>query len=559
MQVNGAESVDQAPQPVVAVVQPSVVSEPDDRLIAQPPPPAMPIAEAGPSQGQAGAVPVMPVLHLHRHEHAEGVVDQEARVVVERLATQHGKLFSFLHQEIESLKEDMVQKQFVEEVVSWAERVQGEVERQGRELTALKQDLQDSSAALLAEVEHCKKEIQNGLVRLRMLIPDTQKPLQEALRQLSSQVTAMSADWGKDVTRLMSLSQQAETTIDTRIRELETQSKLEHERLHERIEGMTQRQTVLMTSMEAMEAQIRELVEEKKAFVSEPISLTGRLPPTLYEEEVDELPPRPGVRDSVTSPPGQHSQKGSMLPENPKKPPLIVYTWGAEPEFTEHFQTAPPAHMVSHMGTEDTRPEAAGTSGGGVTGGAAISAGVGQMKLDAPPRYGGRRRPGVRVWLSHVERYMRLMKFPPSDWLDIVAMRVKGAASSWMNATLVAIERNQRPRFIDWADFPAAMIAAFKPITELEEAQKELRALRRTGKVATYIQKFQELQCRLPGMMAEEAFSTFMSGLTPHLQEHVGAHIRGDLEAAKQMALRMEMYRGTAKTSRGNQQKSQSG
>ena len=129
MQVNGAEGIDQAPQPVVVAVQPSVVSEPDDRLIAQPPPPAMPVAEAGPSQVQGGAVPVMPVLHLHRHEHVEGVVDQEARAVVERLATQHGELFSFLHQEIESLKEDMVQKQFAEEVVDWAGKVQAEVER----------------------------------------------------------------------------------------------------------------------------------------------------------------------------------------------------------------------------------------------------------------------------------------------------------------------------------------------------------------------------------------------------------------------------------------------
>ena len=144
------------------------------------------------------------------------------------------------------------------------------------------------------------------------------------------------------------------------------------------------------------------------------------------------------------------------------------------------------------------------------------------------------------------------MKFPSSDWLAIVAMRVEGAESSWMNAALVAIERNQRPRSIDWADFSAAMIAAFEPVTELEEARKALRALRQTGKVATYIQKFQELQCRLPGMTAEEAFSTFMSGLTPHLQEHVGAHVQGDLEAAKRMALRMEMYRGTAETSRGN-------
>ena len=52
--------------------------------------------------------------------------------------------------------------------------------------------------------------------------------------------------------------------------------------------------------------------------------------------------------------------------------------------------------------------------------------------------------------------------------------------------------------------------------------------------------------------MAEEAVSAFMSGLMPHLQEHVGAHVHGDLEAVKKMALRMEMYWGTADMSRGN-------
>ena len=118
MQVNGTESAEQAPMPVVVAVQPSGVVEPEDRLVAQPPPPAMPVAEAGPSQVQGGAVPAVPVLHLHRHEHVEGTVDQEARAVVERLATQHGELFSFLHDEIKSLKEDYVQKQFAEEVVA---------------------------------------------------------------------------------------------------------------------------------------------------------------------------------------------------------------------------------------------------------------------------------------------------------------------------------------------------------------------------------------------------------------------------------------------------------
>ena len=74
--------------------------------------------------------------------------------------------------------------------------------------------------------------------------------------------------------------------------------------------------------MEAMEAQIRELMEEgERESVPDTISLTGRLPKTLYEESASELPPRPGVRDSVTSPAGQDSQKGSASPKIPARPP----------------------------------------------------------------------------------------------------------------------------------------------------------------------------------------------------------------------------------------------
>ena len=40
-------------------------------------------------------------------------------------------------------------------------------------------------------------------------------------------------------------------------------------------------------------------------------------------------------------------------------------------------------------------------------------------------------------------------------------------------------------------------------------------------------------------MTDEEAFHTFLSGL----QEHVGAHVQGDLEATMAMAQRLEVYR----------------
>ena len=42
----------------------------------------------------------------------------------------------------------------------------------------------------------------------------------------------------------------------------------------------------------------------------------------------------------------------------------------------------------------------------------------------------------------------------------------------------------------------------------------------------------------------EEAFHAFLSWLVPHLQEHVGAHVQGDLEQAMAMAQRLEAYRG---------------
>ena len=64
------------------------------------------------------------------------------------------------------------------------------------------------------------------------------------------------------------------------------------------------------------------------------------------------------------------------------------------------------------------------------------SAGVGQMKLEAPPRYSGKRQPGAQVWLTQMERYMKLMRYAPTNWLDVVAMRVEGAVSSWVNAVL---------------------------------------------------------------------------------------------------------------------------
>ena len=55
---------------------------------------------------------------------------------------------------------------------------------------------------------------------------------------------------------------------------------------------------------------------------------------------------------------------------------------------------------ISLVGKSTGMPEA--TSGGFLP----HTVGVGQMKLEAPPRYSSKRQPGARVWLTQMERYM---------------------------------------------------------------------------------------------------------------------------------------------------------
>ena len=83
------------------------------------------------------------------------------------------------------------------------------------------------------------------------------------------------------------------------------------------------------------------------------------------------------------------------------------------------------------------------------------------------------------------------------------------------------VDAGCREAFLTWENFTQAMIQQFEPIGEVEEARKQLRALRQTGRVGGYIQKFYELQYCLPNLSTKDAFHAFFFGFTPHLQEHM--------------------------------------
>ena len=67
---------------------------------------------------------------------------------------------------------------------------------------------------------------------------------------------------------------------------------------------------------------------------------------------------------------------------------------------------------------------------------------------------------------------MRLMRYSPSDWLDIVAMRVEGAANSRVNAVLQDVAAGRRAAFLMWRQFTQAMTHRFELVTETKEARK---------------------------------------------------------------------------------------
>ena len=136
------------------------------------------------------------------------------------------------------------------------------------------------------------------------------------------------------------------------------------------------------------------------------------------------------------------------------------------------------------------------TLGGGDVGeGATIGVakqGMGQMKLEAPPRFNGK-RPKVHEWLIDIRCWMRLMRYSPADWIDIVATRCKGAASAWMNSTMQEINSGRRPAFV-WSKLCDAFAAAFESVIDNKEMRWHLRNLKQTGCATGYVQQFKELQ-----------------------------------------------------------------
>ena len=58
------------------------------------------------------------------------------------------------------------------------------------------------------------------------------------------------------------------------------------------------------------------------------------------------------------------------------------------------------------------------------------------LKLEMPEKYTSNRIPTVLGWLTKMERYFRLMKYPTDIWVDVIATHITDTAQAWLDKEL---------------------------------------------------------------------------------------------------------------------------
>ena len=221
----------------------------------------------------------------------------------------------------------------------------------------------------------------------------------------------------------------------------------------------------------------------------------------------------------------------------------------------ERSRTATPSRPIQTMtlGTvDDSVPalEATATSAPAVP----QEARIGGLKLEMPEKYTGSRTPAVSGWLTKMERYFRLMKYPTDIWVDVIATRITDAAQAWLDKELQDLQLGRRRPWASWTEFRQDMEQAFTPLSEVEHARRKLMEMKMGKNVSMYIQAFRTQMYKVPEMTQEEAFSLFMRGLEPRIREQIGYHVEGDLGRAMAMAEKADIWRSRGE---GQNQKGQ--
>ena len=196
MSVNGGEGQDQALVPVPRPVA-EIPSGSEGAGVVQ-----VDSVVLGPQIPEAGIPAVegpYPVLHLHKHIHA-GVIDDEARTVITRLAEQHGEVFTYLHDQVSRAQESLLQRsQFEQDIVAWV--------RTTREVLESQWLMAERMSTGLADVQEAVRAVRRDVMGLS-------ERLTTRTTSIETQVHDLSVELHADIARLWETSRQ-----ETRMRE----------------------------------------------------------------------------------------------------------------------------------------------------------------------------------------------------------------------------------------------------------------------------------------------------------------------------------------------------
>ena len=142
--------------------------------------------------------------------------------------------------------------------------------------------------------------------------------------------------------------------------------------------------------------------------------------------------------------------------------------------------------------------------------------------------------------------WMTLMSYPARKWILIASTRLEGHALSWYSSHTRRTDLGEPADWRSWTEFCGALRRTFAPLDDEEDARRQLKELRQTGRVAGYTAKFNELCYRIPGLTEKDKFSAYHLGLVPKLQAEVGLRLEGDtqrtVDRATTVATRAEEY-----------------
>ena len=492
---------------------------------------------------------------FHWHQVATEAVDEAARMGLQQIAHECFQFGRFVEQRLSPLDEARGNMAWVPDAVGAlrgrldvleAARHRGEMG--GRDWSGVLADVQHQ----LSQLDSQRQEAEEGQTKLQQDVQSVRADGRKRQKELESLMLEdgearrqdFQTELNRQVAKVRSEVKSGESKIQTWVQELVATEiqRLEAGKLKQTLTAseMERQYGTTIQSLEEQVADLKELVATNADTITRMARLMEKMGTRLDElENAEEEEEEQGSTwPEVTAEFRSAESSGERQTETP--------TWSSK-EFP-----AKPAPIPMGFGSPLPSPSvpqpSASVSQFGISGGSmgTMQMGIGQLKLEAPARFNGARRPGAQKWIEQMTTWMSLMNYPREQWILISSTRLEGHVSSWFSAQQKSIQQGQRTPWLSWEQYSQDLIKTFAPLDEEEDARRQLKELKQTGRVSGYTAKFNELCYKVPDMTEKDKFSMYFLGLVPRLQGEVGLRLEDNtqrtVDNATKVAQRAEEY-----------------